>query len=155
MSEKQLAQAKKVYATMLEALKQEGWKFEKTDDLFISSTYVGNDFEIVYQIQIDAERECFHFMSEPFATFPPERRDDGAKATCIANHGLVFGHFDLDLDNGEIRYSLADSFTDSELGVGFFKEILDTALTAADLYNDRFLMLATGLIDIKRFIELD
>ena len=154
-SEKMM-KARQVYATMIKALNKAEWHFEEhEEDLTIVSGYTGDDFPIKYIMRVDPKRDCVSFRSAPFVTFPEDKRIDGAVATCVANCGMVFGHFDYDINDGEICYVMSDSYLDCEVGVEFFMDMMATAVTTSDRYNDRFMMLAKGLIDIQKFIELE
>ena len=104
---------------------------------------------------MDPVRECLTFYTNKFAFFADDKLVDAAYATVVANHGLVFGHFDLDLSDGSITYTMSDSYKDSELGEGFFLFMLSAALPITDRYNDKFFMLSKGMIDLKKFIELE
>lgn len=151
-----LMKAKKVYNNMVAALRAQKWNFEPhDDDLVIVSGYTGDDFPIQFLFRVDAKRECITFYTSKFVTFSDDKLIDAAYAVIIANHGMVFGHFDLDLNDGSVVYTMSNSFADSDLGEGFFMDMLATAVTTADRYNDKFLMLSKGMIDLKKFIELE
>ena len=151
-----LERAVNVYQRFVATLREKGWNFDaKDDDLVIVSSYQGDDFPINFIFHVDPDRECITFCSEKFAKFPDDKLSDAAYATAVANHGMTFGHFDLDLSDGSVFYAWSDSYIDSELGDGYFIFLLSIALSTVDRYNDRFIMLAKGLIDLRKFIEID
>ena len=57
--------------------------------------------------------------------------------------------------DGEIVYRQVASFRESKIGVGLIEYLIDCACATVDMYNDKFMMLNKGLIDIKKFIEID
>ncbi|MGN0812258.1 MAG: YbjN domain-containing protein [Candidatus Coproplasma sp.] len=149
------AQAKKVYATMVRALKAKDWKFrEEAEKLTIVSSCSGDDIDMNFIIEVDAEREVITFLSPmPFKT-PEDKRVDMAIAVCVANYGMVNGSFDFDINDGEIRFRLTTSYCGCEVGEPFFMDMMSTALSTTDRYNDRFMMLAKGMMTLEKFIEM-
>jgi hypothetical protein len=51
-----------------------------------------------------------------------------------ANHSLVIGHFDFDLDDGKLRYHVGHAFGDRGLDDDAIGRLLATALDTADRY---------------------
>lgn len=149
------AQAKKVYATMVRALKAKDWHFrEDAEKLTIVSSCTGDDIDMNFIIEVDADREVITFLSSMPFKAPEEKRVDVAIAVCVANYGMVNGSFDFDINDGEIRFRLTTSYCGCEIGEPFFMDMMSTALNTVDRYNDRFLMLAKGLMTLEQFIEL-
>ena len=141
------AQAKKVYATMVSALNAKDWHFrEEKDRLTIVSSCSGDDIDMNFIIEVDAEREVITFLSRMPFKAPEDKRVDMAIAVFVANYGLVNGSFDFDINDGEIRFRLTTSYCGCEVGEPF--------LNTTDRYNDRFMMLAKGLMTLEQFIEL-
>ncbi|MGN1372499.1 MAG: YbjN domain-containing protein [Candidatus Coproplasma sp.] len=150
------AQAKKVYSTMVRALNAKNWKFiEKAEDLTIVSSCSGEDITMNFIIKIDAKREVIKFISSMPFNIVEDKRVDAAIAVCVANYGLVNGSFDFDINDGEIRFRLSTSYCGCEVGEGFFMDMMGTALTTTDRYNDKFLMLGNGQMTLQQFIEWD
>ena len=148
--------AKKVFQTMTDALDAKGWKYQAIpEELLILSIATGDDFPIKYSLRIDPDRAGVHFVSTTIATFDKDHRDVGAFAACIANHGLLFGHFDYDLASGDLHYVMFDSLFDSAVGESFFWDMMHTGIEIADRYNDRFIMLANNMIDLVKFSEME
>lgn len=154
MANDKKAKAEKVYKTMVKALKAKNWKFaEHENDLTIVSSYTGEDIPITYLMRVDSEREVVQYLSPLPFKIEESKRIDAAVAVCVANYGLVNGSFDFDITDGEIRYRLTTSFCDSELGEGFFYDMMATAVITTDNYNDKFMMLNKGLITLQQFID--
>lgn len=148
------ARARKVYDTMVRALKAKEWKFdEHPEDLTITSGYSGEDIPIHFIVKLDAEREVLQFVSQLPFKMSEEKRVDGAIAVCVANYGMVNGSFDYDINDGEIRFRLTTSTCGCEIGEEFFMNMFAIALLTIDRYNDRFLMLDKGALTLQQFIE--
>lgn len=152
----QSAQAKKIYATMVQALKNKDWHFEeREEDLMIISNYQGEDIPIKFLIEVNSDKEVIRFLSPMPFHVGEDKRVDVALAVCVANYGMVNGSFDYDLNDGEIRFRLTTSYCGCEVGEDFFMDMMATALLTTDKYNDKFLMLSKGMITIQQFIEQD
>ncbi len=148
--------AKKVYDLMLKALNERNWHYKPHDeDLMIVSDYSGDDIPINFLIAIDASREVIRFAAPMPFKMSKEKRVDGAIAVAVANYGMVNGSFDYDINDGEIKFRLSTSYHDCEIGKGFFMNMLAVALTTVDNYNDKFMMLAKGVIDVEKFIKME
>ena len=148
--------AKAVYQQLKDALDKREWEYHAVDeDLVIVSDYTGEDFPIQFIFRVDEERQCLTFHTSEFATFEQKDYLDATLAICVANRGMVFGHFDFNMTKGTISYTMSNSFVDSELGEAFFLAMLATAVSTVDRYNDRFIMLSKGLIDFKQFVSLE
>lgn len=156
MEDEKQAKAKKIYATMVSALKKKDWQFdEREEDFAIFSSYTGDDIPIKFAISIDAEREVIRFLSPMLFNMAEDKRIDAAIAVCVANYGLNNGSFDYDLNDGKVYFRLTTSYVGCEVGEEFFMDMMATALLTTDKYNDRFLMLSKGAITIQQFIEQD
>lgn len=154
--EQQIIKAKKIYATMVSALKKSEWKFEEhEDELTIVSGFSGDDFPIRFYICVDAERKVIQFIGSIGFNMSEDKRVDGAIAVCVANYGLVNGSFDYDINDGEIRFRLTTSYVGCEIGEEFVMHMMVVALSTTDKYNDKFLMLSKGVITLQQFIESD
>lgn len=146
----------RVFETLKSALTKKDWNYhEIPGENAIISNATGEDFPINYIFRIDSERSGVVFKTDTIANFDKDRREIGAIATCIANHSLVYGHFDFDLATGNLHYTLFDSLFDSNVGEDFFLNIMSAAISVADRYNDRFLLLSKGLITIMDFSKLE
>ena len=154
MADKQ-AKAEKVYKTMVKALKDKNWHFEEREqDLTIVSNYSGDDIPVRFIIRIDAGREVIQYLSPLPFKIDESKRVDAAVAVCVANYGLVNGSFDLDINDGEIRYRLTTSYSDCEMGEGFFYQMMAVAVLTTDDYNDKFMMLNKGMMTLQQFIDM-
>ena len=86
---------------------------------------------------------------------PEDKRIDTAVAVCIANYGFMTGSFDYNITDVEIRFRITQSFIDASLSVNLLKVMFLITANTVDRYNDRFMSLGKGLIDLQKFIELD
>ncbi len=148
-------QAKQVFATMVKMLDGRGWHYQKDEEnLIIRSGVTGDDLPVEFIIVVDAEREVVRFLSKLPFSMPEDKRVDGAIAVCVANNGMVNGSFDYDIGDGDIVFRLTTTFkSGSILTEDVFEYIIMVSASTVDEYNDKFFMLAKGMITVQQFIE--
>ena len=152
----ELQQAKQVYDSLVNMLESRNWKFEKFEnDLVIRSGIKGDDLPIEFIMFVKPKNQVVQFISKLPFNMPEDKRVEGAIAVSVANYGLVDGSFDYDISDGEIRYRLTSSYRESILSDDHFEYMIMCAASTVDDYNDRLFMLAKGMIDVEKFIELE
>lgn len=152
--EMNMQKAREVYATLVRMLDTRDWKYEKhEDDLLIKSGIRGDDLPVEFIVYVKPRNEVVQFISSLPFNMPEDKRVDGAIAVAVANYGLVDGSFDYDLRDGEIRYRLTSSYRESTLGEDLFEYMIMVAASTVDRYNDKFFMLAKGMMSIQQFME--
>lgn len=154
IDEKQLRKAQNMYEAMCQAITSVKLQYEKNEEnLLISLTINGNDIPMDYVMQIDVKRELIYIISTIPAKFGENKRLDGALACCLANYNLKFGNFIYNYQDGTMFFKMSSSYTDSLISNELFVDMLVYATQAVDEYNDKFLMLAKGTLDIKTFFD--
>ena len=156
MSEElKLQRAQQVYATMCAALDHNGWNYDRNDEnLAISCVARGDDLPVELTMTVDARRQIVMVLSRLPVVIPEDKRIETVLAVAKANDLMVDGSFDLDMGSGKLYFRITNSFMDSQLGEEVFMYLILCACHTIDEYNDRFLMLAKGMMDLGKFIEL-
>jgi hypothetical protein len=62
-----------------------------------------------------------------------------AKAVARANYGLRVGKFELDLDDGELRFQASQILLDEAVGEAVIDRLISTTINMLDLYLPAFL----------------
>lgn len=70
-----------------------------------------------------------------------------------ANYGLSFGNFELDFDDGEIRYKMALNCVDALPGADAIEDVLYLPLSMFERYGDGILTVAMGLAEPEEAIQ--
>ena len=149
-----LKKAKEVFDTLIRMLERRNWKYEKHEDTFlIKSGVKGEDLPIEFVVLVKPGNEVVQFISPMPFNIPEDKRVDGALAVCAANYGIVDGSFDYDLRDGEIRFRMTSSYRESTLSEERFEYMVVVAAATVDRYNDKFFMLAKGMISVQQFLE--
>lgn len=151
-----MKKAVEVYGTLCSMLDNIGWHYDKIEEkLMIKSGVKGDDLPIDFIVIVKPRNEVVQFISSMPFNMPEDKRVEGALAVCAANYGLVDGSFDYDLSDGQILFRLTSSYRDSLLSEALFEYMIMVSASTVDKYNDRFFMLAKGMIDVQKFLELE
>ena len=156
MAEYDMKKAVEVYDTLCSMLDNIGWKYDKVEEkLMVKSGVKGDDLPIDFLVVVKPRNQVVQFISSMPFNMPEDKRVEGALAICTANYGLVDGSFDYDLSDGQIVFRLTSSYRDSLLSEALFEYMIMVSASTIDKYNDRFFMLAKGMITLEQFIEMD
>lgn len=117
--------------------------------------FTGEDLPMTLHIILRADKQiCSVFSLMPFLICE-EMRKDAAIAVTAANHGLIDGSFDLNLDTGEIRFRLTSCYIGTVLTEDLFAYLMFVSARTVDHYNDRFEALNNGTMSLDEFLALD
>ena len=148
-----MANGQKVYDEIRKILDGIDWKYEGRDDkLIISSAIKSDDLPIEFLIVVNDEKEVVQYISKLPFCMPENKRVDGAVAVAVANYGMINGSFDYDINDGEIRFRLTQSYIDGVPGADFIRYMIGVSSNTVDAYNDKFFMLAKNMMTISDFI---
>ena len=89
---------------------------------------------------------------------PAGSRPAIAEAVCRANYGLRVGKFELDVDDGELRFQASQVLTGETLGEEVIDRLISTTMAMLDLYLPAFLSVIYGNElpkDAIRHVETD
>lgn len=152
--EMNMQKAKEVFNTLVKMLDTRDWKYEKHEDkLLIKSGVKGDDLPVEFIVVVNPRNEVVQFISAMPFNMPEDKRVDGAIAVCAANYGLVDGSFDYDLRDGKILFRLTSSYRESTLSEDLFEYMIMCAASTVDQYNDKFFMIAKGMMTVQQFLE--
>ena len=148
------ALAVQTYNTLCAAIEKRNWRYDRDDEkLTVYFGVNGDDIPMRLIMRIDEERQVLQTLSPLPFEMSESKRIEGAIAACAASYGLADGYFEYDLSDGMIVYKLSTSFRESILGEGVMAYMMDCTLAIVDQYNDMFLALEKGIIDLNTFIE--
>lgn len=154
IDENKMELAKQVYQTLCKTVEGRGWKYEKDEENMIVYFGInGEDIPMQLILVIDAERQLIRLLSPMPFKMSESKRVEGAIATCAATYGMVDGNFDYDLSDGEIVFRMTASFRESTIGEALFFYMISCSCAMVDTYNDKFLALDKGIIDVTDFLK--
>ena len=133
---------------------EQGYKYKRDEeDLSIITGFGSDDIPIDLVIGVKDETDTIVITSRMPFEVKEEKRIDVALAVVAANFGRAYGVFDFNLDNGNIYFKLNDFLLNGDLNEELLDVMLTISLHVVDEYNDKFLALATGLMNVKEFLE--
>ena len=146
--------AKRPFDTLVNMFETRNLKYDKNEEeLIVRSGIKGDDLPIDFIVVVKPKNEVVQFLSKLPFNMPEDKIIDGAIAASAANYGLVDGSFDYNVMDGSIIFRLTSSYRDSILSEDLFEYMIMVSAATIDEYNDKFFMLAKGMIDIQKFIE--
>ncbi len=146
--------ATQVYEAIRKYLKDNDFKFEPHDeDLVFTFTVQGDDLPQPTVVRVIDERDLIQVISPIPVSMPEDKRYDAAVAVAVVNDKILNGSFDLDIGDGRITCRVTQCYTGCEITDDLLKYILGVTFVTTDKYNDRFFMLAKGMLSLEQFIE--
>ena len=150
-----IERAKRVYSTLCGYLDGDNWKYDKDDErLIIYCEATGEDLPMEIRIFVDSDRQIIRLFSRLPFVVPEDARLDVAVAVGFSNSNLADGSFDFDINKGDLYFRMTSSFVDSEIGQELFGYMVLCSFRTIDDFNDKFLALAKGMINIEKFLSL-
>ena len=154
MAEVNMQKAKEVYASLIRMLDSINWSYDKDEpNLIIKSGVNGDDLPVEFLVVVNPKNEVVQFISQLPFNAPEDKRIDLAIAVNVANWGLCDGSFDYNVKDGRIIFRMTSSYRESVLGQELFKYLIMVAASTVDKYNDKFFMIAKGMISVQQFIQ--
>lgn len=146
--------ASKVYNDLRTHLDSIGLKYTRhDDDKVISLGMNGDDLPMDMILAVREKQEVIQLISPIRPKAPEDKRIDAAVAVNVANNGMVFGSFDYDVSDGEIRWRAVLPYRDAAITKDQVYYLVMVSATTIDKYNDKFLMLNKGMMTLQQFIE--
>ena len=150
-------QAETVYNTIIRHLDGAGLKYKVMDgrdgDYMINFTMKGKDLPMEFFIVVDVKRELIMIKSPDFTSFPAEKIGDAAKAVCAINYAIADGSYALDVKDGHLMWTMTSSYAGSLISEEVIHYMIAISIITVDKFNDMFMMLNMGILDIDTFIE--
>ncbi len=152
VTEKERKQADEVYQNLINIFERMEYPYDVIESgndiekvLHIRSA--GEDLPMEFFIVIDAYFQQFKVKSPQPVRFSKEQIPDAAELICAINDVIRFGYFALDVEDGSVMFNYFHLFMDSLVSPDLWGFLVKTSAQIVDEYNDKFLMLAKGMID--------
>lgn len=113
----------------------EKWQFEEASELkALRVGYAGKNGKFICFAKWNDKDDLFTFYAVPQLAIPKEKYSAAMEAITRANFGLPIGNFELDVDDGEIRFRAGIDAENAKLETGLVRQCVMHALNAADRY---------------------
>jgi len=123
------------FKTLTAFLESDGWYPQQLDDKTVHRVYfAGENGELrcYAQIRVDLEQFLFYVIAPVKA--PEEVRATVVEYITRANYGLRIGNFEMDYNDGEVRYKSSLDFEGETLTQILIKNTIYPAVQTMDLY---------------------
>ena len=98
-------QTGKIYTTMIDFFEDDDWNFQRMDDApVLSMEFSGKNGRWVCFAQAREEQDQFVFYSILPINVPDNHIGAVAEFITRVNYGMIIGNFELDYNDGEVRY---------------------------------------------------
>lgn len=154
MDEMKLENAQAAYEKLCESMDALNWKYTRDDNsLTIECSARGEDLPMDLVIRCDVEMQLLQLFSRLPFVVPEDKRLDFAIATTVVNNKMVYGCFDYNIADGAVFFRMANCFRGIELGFETIKYMILCSCSTIDDYNDKYLMVAKGMLSLEQFLE--
>lgn len=141
--------------TIKDFLKGRGWQITQVEDkniiLFGIQGKNGN-FQCVVDL-IEADHRLI-FFSVYGANTPPEKRQKMLQLLNAFNYKLFFGNFEMDPDDGGVRFRMSISYRHIELSQKIVEEVVMTSIIIMDGSLPSIEGIMFGNLDFEKALEL-
>lgn len=128
----------KLFDVALEWLNEEDWSYTENHrdngDNWTRSNYSADNAK--FDVVLDAREESqvfFVYIYFPL-NVPQKNRVDVSELLTRINYNLKIGNFELDMDDGQIRYKVSVDIEGSELVAKMVHNMVNVALSTSDTY---------------------
>ena len=124
-----------IFDTMVRFFQEDGWPFTQLEDqTFLGTGFQGESGQWTCYAQAREEQAQFIFYSVCPMKAPEAKRPAVAEFLIRASYGLFIGNFEMDWDDGEIRYKTSIDVQDDRLTQALVKQMVYTNVLMMDHY---------------------
>ena len=139
-----------MFQVLVQFLNEEKFKFELEEDSKIATLFIsGSSGTWMGLAKVDEDNEQMVFYSIIPSRVAPEIRPIVMEYITRANYNLIMGNFEMDLEDGEIRFKTSIDFSGEKLTKRLVKNIIFYNLIAMDRFLDGLMQVMFNGIDAK------
>lgn len=144
-SDESQANGLRAYEAVGAFMREDGWHPQTVEDAYVyRAHFSGQNGEVTCfaQVRLDLEQYLFYVVMP--MRVPANQRTDIAEFITRANYGLRIGNFELDFDDGEVRYKSSLDFEGAELTPTLIRNVMYPAVQTMDRYLPGILAVVYG-----------
>lgn len=129
------------FSAIIEFLESREYRFTSTpDEERVNLTLAGKHADYRVTMRVTHGGDFFQiYIHYPFRVREMERRSSVAELICRANYGMLVGGFEIDMEDGEIRFHVAHLIQGLPLAADVVERLLFTAISSLDRYFPAFM----------------
>jgi hypothetical protein len=140
--------------TVLHFFEQDGWPLSLlSDGSILEIGFQGENGQWTCMAQVREEQAQFLFYSICPVVAPRDRRLAVAEFLTRANYGMLVGNFELDFNDGEIRYKTSIDVGDGSLSTALVQQMVYANVQMMDYYLPGILMVMFGQVSPAEVID--
>lgn len=129
----------RIFDSVLAFLQDDNWRYEEIpDENAVRFGFTGRNARFECFGRANEEHEIFIFYTVVPIRTPEEQRQQVAELIARINYGLNIGNFELDMDDGEIRYKTSIDAEGGELAPRMVETLLSVNISTTDRYFPAF-----------------
>ncbi len=129
---------------VIEYLGDEEFEYTVESDERVELSFRTNNGVLATWFTIDEDDEIVMFLTRCPVFVPEEGRPEAMEYLTRANFGLRIGHFEFDLDDGEVRYKTSIDVEGDELSTALLRRMVRPNLATMDRYLPGLLRVVYG-----------
>lgn len=124
-----------LFETMVNFFTTDEWPFVRFDNRpALRLGFTGDNGNWLCYADAREETGYFLFFSVCPVNVPPAKRTAMAEFICRANYGLPIGNFEMDVDDGEVRFKTGIDTEDTQLTDPIIRNLVYANVLAMDRY---------------------
>ncbi len=134
-----------LFSALIDYLEEEDWKYEILEgETIIRFHFKGSAGRLLCYGEVDEEKYWLIFYSYLPVNVPPEKMAAASEFVARANRGMRIGNFELDFDDGEVRYKTSLDVEGGELASKMIDNLLRANLSTVNRYYGGLMELIYG-----------
>jgi hypothetical protein len=124
-----------IFSRLIDFMEEEDWKYEILEgETVLRFNFKGRAGRLLCYADVEEEKDWLIFYSYLPVNSPPEKMQVVAEFVARANRGMRIGNFELDFEDGEIRYKTSIDIEGGELTSKMIHNLLQANLSTMDRY---------------------
>ena len=124
-----------LFSELIDYMEEEDWKYEILEgETIIRFHFKGSAGRLLCYGEVDEEKYWLIFYSYMPVNAPADKMTEAAEFVARANRGMRIGNFELDYDDGEIRYKTSIDVEGGELSSKMIDNLLRANLSTINRY---------------------
>lgn len=124
-----------IFSRLIDFMEEEEWKYEILEgETVLRFHFKGSAGRLLCYADVEEEKDWLIFYSYLPVNAPPEKMQAMAEFVTRANRGMRIGNFELDFEDGEIRYKTSLDIEGGELTNKMIDNLLRANLSTMNRY---------------------
>jgi len=156
-SDIEFTESSQILGTVIKFFTDHEWPvIQLPDESVLQLTFQGENSQwVCYAEARELEQEFIFYSVFPVNT-PEDKRLRMAEFLTRANHGLILGNFEMDLDSGEVYYKTSIDVKNDHLSFALIERLVYTNVLALDRYLPGMMAIIYGdILPVDAITQID